>query len=215
MVGGFTGSVDALLDALAVLFPVECAGCGSADRSVCAACRAAIGPPVHSRVGHLEVTSAARYAGPVRELVLSLKEGGRTDAARTMGAAVAPLLLAASSRGSSLALLPSSAAAYRRRGFDPVRLLVVRAGLRPRAVLVSTRTTAPQKSLDLEARARNTQGSLTAVGDLTGLCFTLVDDVVTTGATLLEAARAVRQAGGTVAGAVTFAATPRLFEHSR
>lgn len=207
--------MDLLLDALAVLFPVECAGCGSADRSVCAACRAALGPPVFSRVGQLEVHSAARYEGAVRELVLSLKEGGRTDAARAMGAALAPLLGAASDRDSQLALVPSSRAAYRRRGYDPVGLLVARAGLRPRAVLRHTRATATQKSLDVDARAHNTAGSLAAVGDLAGLRFTLVDDVVTTGATLLEASRAIREAGGEVAGAITLAATPRYFQRSR
>lgn len=201
--------MDSLLDALAVLFPVECAGCGAADRSVCRRCRDAMGPPVVSRVGSVEVHSAARYEGAVRQLVLALKEGGRTDAARPMGAAVAPLLLAASDRGSSLALVPSSRAAYRRRGYDPVALLVARAGFRPRAVLGHTRATAAQKSLDVDARARNSQGSLAALGDLTGRRLTLVDDVVTSGATLLEAERAVREAGGEVDGAVTFAATPR------
>ena len=207
--------VHLLLDALAVLLPVECAGCGSPDRSVCAGCRAAIGPPVLSRVGRLEVTSAARYSGVVRELVLALKEGGRTDAAAALAAAIAPLLAAASDRGSELALLPSSRAAFRRRGYDPVGLLVARAGFRPGAVLRPTRATAAQKSLDVEARAHNSQGSLVAVGDLAGRRFTLVDDVVTTGATLREAQRAILAAGGEVVGAVTVAATPRYFERSR
>jgi len=207
--------VDLLLDALAVLFPVECAGCGSADRSVCAACRAAFGPPVLSRVGGLEVHSASRYEGVVRELVLALKEGGRTDAARAMGAAVAPLLEAASDRGTALAPIPSSRSAYRRRGYDPVGLLVRRAGFRPQAVLRPARATATQKSLDVHARAHNTAGSLVAAADLSGRRFTIVDDVVTTGSTLGEAARAIRAAGGEVDGAVTFAATPRYFGQPR
>lgn len=207
--------MNLLLDAIAVLLPVECAGCGAADRSVCAACRAAIGPPVLSRVGALEVASAARYEGAVRELVLSLKEGGRTDAASALSAAIAPLLAAASDRGSQLALVPSSRAACRRRGYDPVGLLVARAGFRPRAVLRHTRATAAQKSLDVDARARNSRGSLAAIGDLAGRRFTLVDDVVTTGSTLLEARRAIRAAGGEVADAVTLASTPRHFQHSQ
>ena len=60
-----------------------------------------------------------------------LKEGGRTDAAPTLAAALAPLLASAS----DLALVPQSAEAARRRGYDPVRLLVRRAGYRCPPVL--------------------------------------------------------------------------------
>lgn len=203
--------MDFLLDALAVLFPVDCAGCGAPDRSVCVACVAGLGPVVATPLPGLSVVSAASYEGTTRELVLAFKESGRTDAARALGRAVSPLLAPAS----EVALLPPSRAALRRRGYDPVALLVRRAGHRPLQVLRRVRTGAAQKSLDVAGRAQNSAGSLVAIRSLAGRRLVLVDDVMTTGATLLEAARAIRAAGGEVDAAVTLAATPRHFGHSR
>lgn len=200
---------SALLDALAVLLPVECAGCGAADRSVCAACRAALAQPViHSRTpGGLHVRSALRYEGSARRLILGLKEGGRTDAVRTLRAHLTPLINPAC----VLVPVPSSRAALRRRGYDPVRLLAGRPLLR---VLTVARDSAAQKLLGVDERARNRAGTLRATRPLAGRQCVILDDVVTTGSTIDEAARALRQAGATVTGAVTLAATPRYFAPS-
>ena len=204
--------MDLLLDALAILFPVDCAGCGAPDRSVCRECRAALGPPLQTQLPGLLVASACVYDGVVRELVLALKEGGRTDVAAALAAAVAPLLGAASGAlDCELALVPSSREARRRRGYDPVALLVTRAGYRVRPVLRVARETAAQKTLDIAGRADNSAGSLESLADLSGRRFVVVDDVLTTGATLKEASRALLEAGAEVIGAVTLAATPRLF----
>lgn len=199
----------ALLDALAVLFPVDCAGCGAADRSVCEACRASLGQPViHSRTpGGLPVRSAVGYEAIARSLLLALKEDNRTDVAATLRPALAPLLDPAL----TLVAVPSSRQAYRRRGYDPVRLLFPGATSR---ALEATRLTSAQKSLGEAERARNRAGSLRATGSLAGLRLAIADDVMTTGSTLDEAARAIRAAGGEVVEAVTFAATPRYFERS-
>jgi predicted amidophosphoribosyltransferase len=76
-------------------------------------------------------------------------------------------------------------------------------------VLAPARRSAEQKALSIRARAANREGSLRAVRRLDGRRFLLVDDVLTTGATLGEAARALRAAGGSVVGAATLAYTPR------
>jgi len=198
----------ALLDALAVLFPVDCAGCGSADRSVCDSCRASLQQPVIlSRTpGGVRVRSALRYEGTARAILLALKEDNRTDVARTLRGNLAPLLDPAL----TLVAVPPSRQAYRRRGYDPVRMLLPRT-LR---VLEVTRQTSAQKSLGEEQRARNRAGSLRATRSLAGLRLAIADDVMTTGSTLDEAARAIRAAGGEVVEAVTLAATPRYFERS-
>ena len=199
----------ALLDALAVLFPVDCAGCGAADRSVCDACAASLLQPViHSRTpGGLAVRSAVRYEDSARRLLLALKVDNRTDVAKTLRRQLTPLL----DPSLTLVAVPPSRQAYRRRGYDPVRLLL----LRTLRVLEVTRETSAQKSLTEAERAHNRAGSLRATRSLAGLRLAIADDVMTTGSTLDEAARAIRAAGGEVVEAVTLAATPRYFEHSR
>ena len=209
---------NALLDAWSVLFPVDCAGCDSADRSLCGQCRAALEPDVTVRSvggpgpGGVRVHSGARYEGRVRRVILAFKEQGRTDAAaalsRPLAAAVAAALSVAPA--AELLLVPTSRAAYRRRGYDPVRLLASRAGLRVARELRQVRATGAQKALGVEQRAANRHGAFRARRDLNGRSFIVVDDVVTSGATILEVARAVRAAGGDVLGAATLAFTPRL-----
>ncbi|MDM4762702.1 phosphoribosyltransferase family protein [Galbitalea sp. SE-J8] len=200
---------EAVLDALAVLLPVACAGCGRVDRAVCPACRAALSPHPIERVtpGGLPVAAGLAYAGVARRVVLALKEEGRTDAAPALAAALTTAL--ERHPLGDLVLVPSAPASRRRRGFDPTAEIVRAAGLRATPALRS-RSAAAQKTLGLEQRAANRAGAMRAVRPLAGRAVVLVDDIVTSGATLDEAARAVRAAGGTVLGAVAVASTARL-----
>jgi len=203
---------DALLDALALLSPVECAGCGAPDRSLCAACALQLVPAPTPRLtpGGLTVVTSLHYEGAVRRVILALKEQDRTDVAAPLSAA---LKAAIRSLDVDLVPVPTSRAAYRRRGYDPVALLMRRASLRPVMALRHVRATERQKSLGVEERAANLEGAFAARGSLTGRRVLLVDDVLTTGATLDEAARAVREAGGEVVGGATLAFTRRLLPH--
>lgn len=204
---------SALLDALAVLSPVDCAGCGAPDRSLCDDCRRALAPAVTPRTlsdGSI-VFTALRYEGVVRRAMLALKESGRTDVAGALSAPFAAALSRAAQPGAEFLAVPTSTAAWRRRGYDPVALLARRAGLRHTRVLRSTRSTASQKTLGAVDRASNLQSSMVSKKSLVGRRFVLIDDVVTTGATLAEAARAVTAAGGEVVGRAALAFTPRLF----
>ncbi len=208
---------DAILDAWAVLFPVECAGCGAPDRGLCADCARVLAPrPArHSTASGLEVWTALEYADVARRVLLAFKEQERTDVASRLAvpfaAAIAAAIAAASSPSPDrLATVPTSRAAYRRRGYDPVALLARNAGLRPSRVLRHRGGTAKQKSLGAHERAANLHGAFAATGPLAGRSFLIVDDVLTTGATLDEAARAIREAGGAVLGAAALAFTPRV-----
>lgn len=207
----------AALDALAILLPVDCAGCGEPDRGVCGACSAALAPaPILRAVGSppLRVWAGGDYAGVRRRVLLAVKESGRTDAASTLSSGLAAAVIAAlgdleRSENVELCPVPSSRAGRRRRGFDPVRLLADRGGLRLTPGLRRTRAGRAQKRLGIRERERNAQGSLVASRSLVGHRMLIVDDVVTTGATLHEARRALVEAGAEVVGAAVCASTPR------
>ena len=206
---------NAILDALAILLPVDCAGCSAPDRGLCAECLAALAPePSVRAVGAVRVWTGLRYELVGRRVILALKEEGRTDVARTLARPLGAALdraLDNAPRASELVPVPTSRAAYRRRGYDPVRLLLRRAGYDGARVLAPARTSRDQKSLGVADRAENRAGAFTATRRLDGRTFVIVDDVLTTGATIADAARAIEAAGGVVAGAATLAFTPKLF----
>lgn len=209
----------AVLEAWAVALPTECSGCGAPDQSLCPACREALRPRVHaSERDGITVWSALDYSGVARRVIGAYKDGGRTDAARALApalrAAVAAALGDALPTGAGradvhLVVIPSSRSAWRIRGFHPVSLLLRRAGLAPTPVFRRAAAAADQVGLGREARARNKRGSLVARRALGGFRFVIVDDILTTGATVQEARRAVLQAGGEVVGVATLAETRR------
>jgi predicted amidophosphoribosyltransferase len=207
----------ALLD---LVLPRDCAGCRAPGVGLCRACAAALhaGPrrtrPTPCPPGLPPLTAAAAYDGPVRALLLAHKEHGRLLLVRPLGAALAgAVALLAPPPGAVLVPVPSSPAAVRARGHDHARRLAReaarRSGLRARPVLVPQRAVADQAGLDAAGRAANLAGALVVRHRLEGVDVVLVDDVVTTGATLAEAARALRAAGARVHGAAVVAATLR------
>jgi predicted amidophosphoribosyltransferase len=214
---------DALLDALALVLPVECAGCGAPDRSLCARCVAALaGPPEHHALSDgTPAISALDYEGPVRRAILALKESGRTDVARALAVPLARAMTEATAGLPGVAELsaievlpvPTGRAAFRRRGYDPVALLVRRAGMPQVRLLAHSRAAAQQKHLAVGERALNRAGTMRAIRRIDGRRFLLVDDVLTTGATLEEAARAVRAQGGEIVAAATLAYTRKRVQH--
>lgn len=200
-----------LADALAFLFPVPCAGCGAEGRALCASCAvllaASVRTDVLAEVG--PVTSALRYEGVARSVLLALKEEGRTGLAPRLAPPLAGAVAAALPPGAVPVAVPSSRAARRRRGFEPVRLLASRAGIQLSSVFLPARSHAVQKGLGVAERARNLDGAFALARPVRGLRVLLLDDVVTTGATLAAAARVLRDGGAEVVGAAVLAATPR------
>ncbi len=202
---------SALRDALGLVFPVDCAGCGAHDVPLCDDCLLALAPRVHTRViGGIAVSSGVSFEGSAARVIRSFKGEGRTGMAR----ALAPALAAAAadaSRGADATLvpIPTSRSSFRRRGFHAAELVATRAGLPIARLLRPSRQSADQRGLDIVERRRNVAASLTARACAAGARVLVLDDVVTTGATIGEAVRALEHAGAVVIGAVTIAATPR------
>lgn len=200
-----------------------CAGCERTGTRWCTSCDGALaGEPLRRRLADgTTVWSGTGYDGVVREAVNAWKDRDRADLTPVLARAAARAHVSGGLGAASLVPVPSTGASRRRRGWTPVSDLarevarqVGEAHVLP--LLRHCRRVADQSGLDVRARAENLAGALEvplAVRErAAGRCVVLVDDVVTSGATLVEAARAVRAAGAVVAGAVTVAATPR--EHA-
>lgn len=164
------------------------------------------------------------YLPPIPDLMHAFKERGITEIIDHLVDSIDRQELVAAiqqMRGiyfeSDLALVPvpSSRAAFKQRGFSPASKVAKAlsraansAGLQNRVIthLVRSRSVADQASLDTFGRRKNQHESMSAIHMMTGDVL-LIDDIVTTGATLSEARRAVEHAGGRVIGFCTIAET--------
>lgn len=203
----------------------NCALCGApfehdAGLTLCAPCaaprgfeRQLCGP------GRLDrVRSALVYDALSAELILQLKYGDRHDLAPTLGGLMVPSLTALEPPiGAVLQPVPLHAKRLRDRRFNQAALLAQalsrRSGMPLRLDLLKrTKATPQQRGLGFAGRRRNLSGAFTASPQAKGKVIILVDDVLTSGATLLSAARALRKAGVRFVGAVTVA---RVFETAK
>jgi predicted amidophosphoribosyltransferase len=220
---------------LDLVLPQVCAGCAAVPGLLCAGCQEPLRGPVRTAWptpaprGLPAPFAVAAYDGTVRSVIVAHKESGRMGLARYLGAALALSVRAAAhgqASGGELLLVPvpSARAAVRARGHDPALRITtaavreLRAGrLRVRCldVLAQTRGVADQAHLTAARRWANLAGALSVPRPelVRARRLVVVDDVITTGATLAEAARALRAAGAEVPAVAVVAATAR--EHRR
>ncbi|WP_245657816.1 ComF family protein [Herbidospora mongoliensis] len=222
--------LDAVLD---LLVPPRCAGCGGRGALVCPRCAVELSAPPRRHApeappeGLPECWAAAGYDGVARRVLIAYKERGRTALGTALGSCLAGAMAHLEADGPLVLVpVPSTRRSRRAKGHDPVRRIAEVAARRLRAggaqvtvapVLRPARKVADQSGLTSAQRAVNLAGAFTSKAVPRGRVV-LVDDVVTTGATLAEAARALRAAGAETAYAVTVAATRKrvpVMRHAR
>jgi predicted amidophosphoribosyltransferase len=223
---------------LDMVFPTDCAGCGRPGGLACPGCLAVLcGPavpawPDPSPPGLPPPWTVAAYADPCRALLLAYKERGAVGLRAALAVPLAVSIRAAldgvvvppAAVGARVLVVPAPSAgrAVRARGDDVVLVMTRlaaavarRAGAEVRVVpaLRHGRTVADSAGMTAAGRAANLAEAFVVRREarklVAGATVILADDLITTGVTLAESARALRAAGASVVGAATVAATQR------
>ena len=209
---------------LDLVLPLECGGCGASSTRWCDACARdlqvrpdephLIAPRVYPGV---PVFSLGRYAGARRSAIVAVKEHGRADLIRPLGAALNAglrrlLMWGVLDTPLTIVPAPTRLLAARRRGGDPVTRMALAAttGIRDARVARVLRMKALVRDsvgLSSTARQRNVAGRVRLRLPSAGLPgeVLVVDDIVTTGATAAESVRALQTSGARVVAVLAVA----------
>ncbi|WP_370200198.1 ComF family protein [Aeromicrobium sp.] len=213
--------MDSWLAAADLALGAACAGCGRVALDLCPRCRAALRP--HPRLvarAPVPVVASGEHDGVLREVVLAWKRRGHTRLTPVLGTLLAASVCALDP-GECVVLVPvpTTRRSRRRRGGDLVgqaaghaAKVLADVGLPAMVVPALAIERQPRDQVGLGARERraNLDGALRRSPRvvLGTADVVLVDDVVTTGATLAEAVRVLAAGGTSVLGAAVVAARP-------
>lgn len=215
-----------------LIFPSRCIGCSQLGISICSNCRSSWHPHIYHREVSVEgckypVVSSVQYSPVASRVLLSAKESNIAAADKLLIDAISHSLSYFVKRfgGTTLVAIPSRRSATRKRGrnfLSEITLEVARISeneisFMGTQLLVHSRDVKDQSALNSKQRLSNVSGALAVPskfkprfrdGNIGPLI--IVDDLITTGATLAEAIRALRTAGFEVKGAVTGAVAKPL-----
>ena len=197
-----------------LLFPRQCAGFRTPGEKLCQRCqKQLLSPPfrVTPRVPvHVPVYALGTYSDPHRGVILAMKERKNLAVRREIGAVLGAMLLRLEANGelaecSALVPAPTRPSSARDRGGDPVAGVCRFSGRTVHNVLRLAEDTPDQGALSEAGRRRNLQGNVFLDSVPSGP-LVVVDDVVTTGATLQASVEILLAHGADVRGCVVLAA---------
>jgi ComF family protein len=208
-----------------LIYPPTCLLCGDPgadDRDLCQLCAAALpylesacpvcglplAVPAQPSCGACQkqpppfdrMVAAFHYEEPARHLIHSLKFGARYANARLLGSLLADRVTAAVDRPEVIMPVPLHPVRYRERGFNQsleiARVLSQQTGIPLDCTACRRiRPTAPQTRLQADERRKNLRQAFGVMQPLTATHLAIVDDVVTTTATVGDMAKVLRRAG--------------------
>jgi ComF family protein len=208
--------VNAFDELLNLLLPTGCALCAARGAPLCESCQSGLEwQPRSIFRDDLPGFVVSNYDTAEQKLIHSFKEKGQTSLLAYLAKPLVPALIRLSDEVSNplLVPIPSSGSNYLKRGFVPAKVLAHKLNSlakRPAKVadlLHFNRLVSDQSQLDGISRCLNLEGSISGSQAFAGRSVILIDDIVTTGATILEGARAATNAGATVLGFLAFSET--------
>ena len=194
--------------AFRLVFPQRCVLCGREDSMLCGPCRASL--PAYLQADTLpkldgiqSIRAVWPYEGRIREIVRNYKYSGLKALAPILSAEMAGVLEDWNPPVSMIVHIPSHHTRLRERGFDQAELLArevaAATGIPFVAALTRIRETPIQaRASNQMQRQENVRDAFAAQGRVSvrGMGVLLIDDVMTTGATLRDGARAIKDSGG-------------------
>ena len=194
-----------------LLFPVHCFGCKALGLEICSNCRRYWNSHFYiQNIEGLTVYSSIRYSPVAKSILLSAKENSIKLADELIIDALLNCLRRIPTsilRNAILMPIPGSKRAIRKRGRDFVldltQELSLRSGVPIRTGMEIKRRLLDQSGLSAVDRHRNINGAFEYSGEYFNGEILIVDDLVTTGSTLLEAKRALNSSGFTQVRAIT------------